>query len=120
MIQIWSMRINSPADIPSELTGLSFVAPDRVSFKTLDKSGCNQTEHVATTLNEILGSHFGSVFADELYAHITRNESHYMWENRGTEIFSAVTSPCTADLDGLTSDLVVLTGADRCDISRFP
>ena len=112
MRQLWSEHIRRPEDIPVELTGLTFVSEDCVSYSSKNKAGEVVTE-IAHTLRGILASKVPTMF-EELYSSITAEECYFQWQYRGPRIFEKITSVWPEV--GLSPDLVVLTEYDVHDI----
>jgi len=88
---LWSKSITSPDDIPHQLTGVSFVAPNSVEYKKLNKSTGGYDNVIATTLHGMLTKHIPDI-SNDLYQHIIDKDQYFQWETRGPKIFSVVTS----------------------------
>lgn len=103
MRSLWSMRIRSSADMPANLSGVEFVAEDRVGYT----AGGELV--IATTLHGLLVQYIGAR-AEELYMHIVKDEEHYLWESRGPKIYNSIVGVVPSL--GRSPDIVVLTEYD--------
>lgn len=108
MRKLWSQEVNSAADIPPTLTGLSFYSKDRVQYSVVNANG-EMSQEIATTLKGLLKRDIPDI-ADEMYNHIMEKDSYFQWDKRGAKIFREA---IRANEEGqITADLISLTEYD--------
>lgn len=75
-----SPRCDFPDDIPSELTGLSFLSTDTVSYEGA----------TATTLKGTARGSLPEPVFEEFFAEVMSRERDFLWERRGPRVFREI------------------------------
>lgn len=107
---LWSARLDSVADLPAALNGLTFVGPDRVSYRPDEGEVV-----VAITLHGVLLEALPQPLATDLFEHLmAAEEGIYSWAIRGPRIFHACTQPALCSGGGSCgfADLIALEEYD--------
>ena len=118
MRTLWSARhLQSAADLPASLTGLSFVAPDTVSYRAAETAtarGSVPTVLLAKTMRGVLRELLPEQLASDLFAQLMEAEDTvYSWQARGPRILQAATNPPLGrERDGVAADIIALQEYD--------